>query len=57
MKKAQNALHQAMERKRADLTARKRDIEEEELLTATSPVQLSADEMEHLIETVRNEDD
>ena len=57
LKKAQNALHQAMERKRADLAARKRDIEEEELLTATSPVQLSADEMEQLIETVRNEDD
>lgn len=46
-----------MERKRAELIARKIDIEEEEMLTASSPVQLSADEMEQLIETVRSEDD
>lgn len=57
LKKAQNALHQAMERKRAELIARKIDIEEEEMLTASSPVQLSTDEMEQLIETVRSEDD
>ena len=40
LKKAQDALHQAMERKRVDLTAWKRDTEDEQLLTATSPVKL-----------------
>ena len=57
LKRAQNSLHQALERRRVEMLATKKDIEEEKVLIASPPVTLSSDEMEELIQTVRNEDD
>ena len=56
MKKAQDSLHKTLER-REELSLAKKDIEEEQqILTAGPSVELSNDEMEELIEEVRNEE-
>lgn len=58
LKRAQDSLHKALERRRAELLATTKDIEEEQLQAyrAKSPIQLSDNEMEELIDIVRNEE-
>ena len=58
LKRAQGSLHKALERRRAELLATTKDIEEEQqqAYRAKSPIQLSDNEMEELIDTVRNEE-
>ena len=56
LKKAQESLHKALERRRADVLASKNDLEEElQAYHAHSPVILSDDEMKELVEIVRSE--
>ena len=58
LKRAQDSLNKALERKRAELLAIRKDIEEEqaEAYRTTSPVQLSDNEIEELIDIVRHEE-
>ena len=56
LKRAQDSLHKTLERRREELSVAKKDIEEQQTLTAGPSVELSDDEMEELIEEVRNEE-
>ena len=56
LKRAQDSLQKALQRRRASLLVAKKDIEEQQTLTASPPVELSHDEMEELIEEVRNQE-
>ena len=58
LKRAQVSLHKALERKRAELLAIRKDIKEEqaEAYCATSPVQLSDNEIEELINILKHEE-
>ena len=58
LKRAQVSLHKALGRKRAELLAIRKDIkvEQAEAYCATSPVQLSDNEIEELINIVRHEE-
>ena len=55
LKKAQDALSKALERRKADLLAAMKDVEERQIITTTPAIQLSDSDMEELIETVKNE--
>lgn len=53
LRKAQDALNKAMERRRSDLDLSKREIDD--LMHAESPIQLSDIEMQQLVSIVREE--
>lgn len=57
LKRAQDSLHKALERRREELTLAKKDIEEDHQTMIAGPsAELSDDELEELIEEVRNEE-
>ena len=57
LKKAQDSLHKTLERRREELSVAKKNIEEEQqALTAGPSVELSENEMEELVEEVKNEE-
>ena len=54
LKKAQDALMKALERRKTTLLAIEQDEKEKAIAIAPPPVQLSDEEMENLVETIKN---